>query len=284
MLIPPKTADLSRRLRRAPSSYRFKRFRTAVSPSTLALHAGRRLRGERLVVVLGSGHGVGSTWLTQMLEDLVRFEHEFGYRRVPKTCRRNTVSIDLAAPEARAFLEAARGYRLFKAHSSLGPGALGGHVKFISVYRDPRDVVASNVFHLTSLGHRNGGFKPEMAARSTHDKVLRILDREYFLDRLEYWFRSDGVYQIRYEDAKGDSAGVLAGVVEHLGLEIDQERIREVAEWHSLRRRAARLRKGVAGDWVNHFDDRCRERFKVALDGRWNRLLVDMGYEDTPDW
>lgn len=39
-------------------------------------------------------------------------------------------------------------------------------------------------------------------------------------------------------------------------------------------------RKGVAGDWVNHFNADHRRRFKE----RYNDLLLKLGYETSPDW
>lgn len=39
-------------------------------------------------------------------------------------------------------------------------------------------------------------------------------------------------------------------------------------------------RKGVAGDWRNHFTPRHIEAFKE----RYNELLLKLGYETTPDW
>jgi hypothetical protein len=39
-------------------------------------------------------------------------------------------------------------------------------------------------------------------------------------------------------------------------------------------------RKGVAGDWANHFSDAHVDAFKA----RYNDLLIQLGYEHSPDW
>ena len=39
-------------------------------------------------------------------------------------------------------------------------------------------------------------------------------------------------------------------------------------------------RKGVAGDWVNYFDEKHRRAFKE----KYNDLLIKLGYETTSDW
>ena len=44
------------------------------------------------------------------------------------------------------------------------------------------------------------------------------------------------------------------------------------------------LRKGVVGDWRNYFNEECVIAFKNEKERRWNRLLVEMGYESSLDW
>lgn len=44
--------------------------------------------------------------------------------------------------------------------------------------------------------------------------------------------------------------------------------------------RGSHLRKGVPGDWVNHFTPAHIETFKA----RYNELILKLGYEDHPDW
>jgi Sulfotransferase domain len=284
----------AKQLRRLPSTYRVKRAKSLIDPRAVALTAGRRIRGERLVVVLGSAHRVGSTWLTQMLEDLVGFEYEFEYRRVPKACRGFSTTIALEAPETRRFLEQARGFRFFKTHSELDWDRIPPHVKFVSVYRDPRDMLVSTTFHMSAMSGEEGGFPPELSALPVRDQLLHLMEVEYFLALLEHWFRHDDVCKVGYEELRADSVPVVRRVVDHLGLDVSDERIRQTVGWHDFERRSGRrpgeadansgMRKGVVGDWRSHFDDECRERFKQAHGGRWNRLLVDMGYEQSPDW
>jgi Sulfotransferase domain len=284
----------AKQLRRLPSTYRVKRAKSLIAPRSVTLNAGRRLRGERLVVVLGSAHRVGSTWLTQMLEDLVGFEYEFEYRRVPRACRGFSKTIAIEAPETRDFLERARGFRFFKTHSLLEWDTIPPHVKFLSVYRDPRDMLVSTTFHMSAMSEEEGGFPAELSAIPVRDQLLHLMGVEYFLGLLEHWFRHENVCKVGYEELRADPVPVLGRVIDHLGLDVPEERIRQAVEWHDFKRRSGRrpgeaddnsgMRKGVVGDWRNHFDDECCEHFRQALDGRWNRLLIDMGYESAPDW
>jgi Sulfotransferase domain len=283
-----------KQLRRLPSTYRFKRATSVVAPRSVAQTVRRRVRGERLVVVLGSAHRVGSTWLTQMLEDLIGFEYEFEYRRVPRACRGYSTTIALEAPETRDFVERARGFRFFKTHSLLDWDPIPPHVKFVSVYRDPRDMLVSTAFHMAAMSETEGGFPPELTGLPVRDQLLHLMDVDYFLSLLEHWFHHEDVCKVGYEELKTDGAAAIRTVIDHLGLDITDEQIHDAVRWHNFERRSGRkpgeadadsgMRKGVVGDWRNHFDDECREHFKAALDGRWNALLIEMGYERTPDW
>ena len=44
------------------------------------------------------------------------------------------------------------------------------------------------------------------------------------------------------------------------------------------------FRKGVSGDWRNYFDSECVEFFRNEKQGRWNSILIKMGYENQPNW
>ncbi len=43
---------------------------------------------------------------------------------------------------------------------------------------------------------------------------------------------------------------------------------------------SSHYRRGVGGDWINHFEERHVALFKE----RWNELLLRLGYEEDPDW
>ncbi len=43
---------------------------------------------------------------------------------------------------------------------------------------------------------------------------------------------------------------------------------------------ASHYRKGVGGDWINHFETEHVRRFKE----RWNELVLRLGYETDPEW
>ncbi|HEY1427264.1 MAG TPA: hypothetical protein VGF50_11375, partial [Caulobacteraceae bacterium] len=67
---------------------------------------------------------------------------------------------------------------------------------------------------------------------------------------------------------------LLPIIYEHRFSEITQGRSRGDED------AASHYRKGLAGDWRNHFADRHVEHFKA----RYNDLLIKTGYEASADW
>lgn len=120
------------------------------------------------------------------------------------------------------------------------------------------------------------------------------MERSRLLSELEQWFRTPCAYKVRYEDLKEEPNRELELLANHLGLIADRQTINGVVERHSFMSKSGRqpgveirqapLRKGIVGDWRNYFDNACIAMFKSYENERWNRLLVEMGYEDTLDW
>jgi hypothetical protein len=102
--------------------------------------------------------------------------------------------------------------------------------------------------------------------------------------------RKDAIH-VRYEDLHGDTAGKLQRIV--LGLTGERLRLEEataIAEEFSFERQAGRqpgeenkrsfLRKGLVGDWRNHFSREAKATFdRYAGDG-----LILLGYERDRTW
>jgi hypothetical protein len=95
---------------------------------------------------------------------------------------------------------------------------------------------------------------------------------------------------LRYEDLLREPFEHFARIMAHCEFNIEPERLRELVEARNFRNVAKRLpgeenirshqRKGIAGDWRAHFSDRVKDAFKQ----RYAQLLIDTGYERTPEW
>jgi hypothetical protein len=171
-----------------------------------------------------------------------------------------------------------------------------GSRRFV-VIRDLRDTLVSAYF---SFGISHSATEPAVAGlRAT----LNGLDREEGLLHLlrdwlprcaniqASWFEA-GERLIRYEDLLASDLEILEPLLlDECGLAISRERFREAVMKNRFenvtgrRRRGeedvtAHQRKGVAGDWRNHFTDRIKTAFKL----RFGALLVATGYERDLEW
>jgi len=180
----------------------------------------------------------------------------------------------------------------------------------VLVVRDPRDVYTSFYHHEVNLEGRRGApsierpadHRPSQDVREDFGRYLeaKLLDQShpwfYYSQLVESWIRRPNVCLVRYEDFIADPEEQLIRVMRFLRKPVDLAKVREVVEFNSFRNqtrilygkeRAAGesdpskfLRKGVVGDWVNHFDERsCRLLQKT--EGPTLKLL---GYEDDDSW
>ncbi|MHC4696111.1 MAG: sulfotransferase domain-containing protein [Planctomycetota bacterium] len=107
----------------------------------------------------------------------------------------------------------------------------------------------------------------------------------------EWAFGLPNVVRLSYEELLNDCAGTLSRVLpQHTNEEVDPERIAWTVEKFSFARQTGRKagtedrtsfkRKGVAGDWRNHFTRKAGEVF----DQHCGDELVQLGYEKDRDW
>lgn len=202
----------------------------------------------------------GGSWLSQMLADLL--ELPFPRNRLPVlgTC-------------------------LMQCHA-INPT---GMRDVVVVWRDRRDVVVSFYFYLI-VGNEFG----DPAYFEKNAAKLGIVDREdiysnlpRFIDGLmngevgprfswpefvRCWHGRDGVIETRYEDLLSNPVDELDRIVRSLkGCSLERDRIGQTVRKYSFTAQSGRkpgtekqgafLRKGVAGDWVNHFSPEALNRF-----------------------
>jgi Sulfotransferase domain len=258
-----------------------------------ARELSRRLRNDRMVVIIGSANRVGSTWLYDMIAQLGHFQG--GYERLERGYQ-EAGCVVLGDQAVLSHMRVQPGYTIYKTHS-YPIGATGDdRIKLVSIYRDPRDVITSNIFSLTHLRDfeiklGDGDFR-QLSEQARIQAFVR--DAEYCVAKLERWYRDPHSYRVQYERLKREPVAVLHGVTEALELRVSRYRIARVVEANAFARASGRqpgqerrdspMRKGIVGDWRNYFDAACIEAFKTAQGGRWNDLLLEMGYEQTPDW
>ncbi len=159
-------------------------------------------------------------------------------------------------------------------------------MKVIHIIRDGRDVAVSGWHH--NLRKKGDAFRekfPDLPAYITY--LLQGHWVPYITAARQFGAaHPDRYLEIRYEAMHHDGASHVKQLLTFLGVAADDAAVRACLEAGSFetltqgRRRgdedgASFFRKGVVGDWKNHFDDRCLEVFMQHGGG----LLQQLGYE-----
>jgi hypothetical protein len=150
--------------------------------------------------------------------------------------------------------------------------------RLIVIYRDGRDVVTSDQFFT-----RDYGGQPFDFAEGVH---AWRRDMEAHLGHAE----RHPVFACAYEKLLSDGAPVVRELFDFLDLRYDDRLIHDLLERSSFRFYAGRergeedrkrfYRKGIAGDWKNHFGNEDKRVFKeIAGD-----MLIRLGYESDLSW
>lgn len=267
-------------------------------PRLLYHQALRTLQASRKVIIIGSAHKVGSTWIFDLLKDLCALRTlplPEGVRRAHLTGQ--AVNIDIV--EILTKMQIPDGWYIHKSHSYPPPAdfaaQLDKRVNFVTVIRDPRDVIVSASFYLARLSPDRGGWGEDFSNLSQVAKMLLIMRKgEFLVSRLQEWSNFPFAYKARYEDLLHDGVGETIKILNFLEIRASLKEIDYFCEKHSFEKRTGRkvgvedqnafLRKGISGDWMNYFTDECKATFKVSQNGEWNRLLLALGYERHLDW
>ena len=161
-----------------------------------------------------------------------------------------------------------------------------GNPPIVHIVRDPRDVVVSvwKYWNIESLDQALGcvgqGLGPVKVHLPWQDHVGR-------------WLKIDGISFVRYEDLHERGPEVIAKLLDGWGIEYNPDRIKIAFRRQHIGRKRAQikkdhltrvynegiqlhnLRKGIAGDWKNHFTDEQHER---AV-GYFGEVAERVGYE-----
>jgi hypothetical protein len=170
-----------------------------------------------------------------------------------------------------------------------------GRVNYF-IYRDPRDMLVSQVFFATDMHGEHGmhdyyNSLPDVAARLK--VAITGIDRDglYMVDvkqRYEgvfQWLEQKNVMCIRFEDLIDNRDTTLIAMlneVEKTGYKIPtpREKALSILIEAIQPKKSHTFRSGKTGGWTQHFTEEHKKLFKdVAGD-----LLVRLGYEKNNDW
>jgi len=190
------------------------------------------------------------------------------------------------------------------------PGA-----KVVHIIRDGRDVAVSSAHHrwnnATDVGgHRN--LTPDQVAkreayRSDPSAFLAtgesIFAEGHVAEIARSWKESVGgtvenaaslgenYYELRYEDLLAEPIAEVRRLLGFLGADSGEKVAKECVEAASFEQlsggraqgeedSSSFYRKGIAGDWKNHFSEEDKRVFKEEA----GKLLIRLGYEKNLDW
>ena len=165
------------------------------------------------------------------------------------------------------------------------------------VIRDPRDIVVSLVYSV-SLSHTPTAItlllRDPIANASSRNKLqVGMFLLAQWAEYLRSWSRApefDNIHLTRYEDLVADLPAELTKLFSFLQWDIPQPVVHAIAQDNDFAIRAGRpagqenlfshRRKGVAGDWRNHFNRDLARLFEEAFPG----LLTELNYEPVNNW
>ena len=170
-----------------------------------------------------------------------------------------------------------------------------GRVNYF-IYRDPRDMLVSQVFFATDMHEGHGlhdfynalpDFKTRLGVAITgidRDGLKMVSVKQRYKGVLD-WLEQPHVMCIRFEDLINNRDATLNAMldeVEKTGYEIPtpREKAIDVLVDAIQPSKSHTFRSGKTGGWRQYFTDEHKKVFKdVAGD-----LLITLGYEDNNDW
>ncbi len=257
-----------------------------------------RYRSSSTNVYHCSVYRTGSQWIRRILSDLrvcryCGLLHEFHVQRIFGTAERPDRTLTDEFPYTEPFPER-RIVTLYASYENYLRIPKPENYKTFFVFRDPRDIVVSHYFasrrdaqrlkssdHYRKLAHPDEGI-PFM---------IDNLERMGLFSSLRSWASvpkdDPNVLLLRFEELIGPRQfEMFKGLLAHCDIAIPDKVLQSVLEAHSFRvlaggrqpgeeDTASHYRKGIAGDWRNHFTDEHVERFKAVT----NDLVTLLGYE-----
>ena len=285
---------------------RNQRLRNLVPPRAKLAYAENRVRFRHVVrrselrnIYHCCVHKTGSQWVRKVFADPEMYRvtglrtYDYGPRLdVGDRGRRYPeISFDRPFPAGRIVSPLYISYEGFVAVPKPGPW------RAFFVLRDPRDIVVSWYFSSVSSHPTNSsrGMQRTREHLKTLDEEHGLIESVHRLEAyglfgaLRSWSEADmpQVMLVRYEDLIGtDREHWWKQLLEHCGVSLSEAERDRLLSRYSFRvlsgRRpgqedtASKLRKGVAGDWRNHFTPAVRSAFGDET----SDLVTRLGYAE----
>jgi len=170
-----------------------------------------------------------------------------------------------------------------------------GRVNYF-IYRDPRDMLVSQVFFATNMHEEHGmhefykslpdfGERLKVAITGIDRDGLKMVSVKQRYEGVFEWLEQSGVMCIRFEDLVDNRDATLNLMLDELEktgykIPIPREKVLEILIEAIQPKKSHTFRAGKTGGWREYFTDEHKALFKdVAGD-----LLVRLKYEEDNDW
>jgi len=175
-------------------------------------------------------------------------------------------------------------------------GDVADNYKQFFVLRDLRDTLVSLYFSL-KYSHK----VVSENVRKQKEILKDLSDSEGMSYLLEHslhvqndiqmsWITED-ILCLRYEEMLDDPHKAFRSIFSYCEIEVPEDELNRVIELHSFKSmtggrdpgkedKSQHQRKGIAGDWKNHFDDALKDKFKE----KFGQTLIATGYEKDLNW
>ena len=170
-----------------------------------------------------------------------------------------------------------------------------GRVNYF-IYRDPRDMLVSQVFFATDMHEEHGmhdyynslpdfGARLNVAITGIDRDGLKMVSVKQRYEGVFQWLEQQNVMCIRFEDLINNRDATLLKMldeVEKTGYKIPtpREKALPILVEAIQPKKSHTFRSGKTGGWTQHFTAEHKKLFKDVT----GDLLVQLGYEKTNDW
>jgi len=164
------------------------------------------------------------------------------------------------------------------------------------IYRDPRDMLVSQVFFATDMHEEHGmheyykslpdfGARLNVAITGIERDGLKMVSVKQRYEGVFQWLEQKHVMCLRFEDLINNRDATLNAMldeVEKTGYRIPTPREKSLAVLVDAiqPKKSHTFRSGKTGGWKQHFTDEHKKLFKEVAED----LLVRLGYEQNNDW
>ena len=165
------------------------------------------------------------------------------------------------------------------------------HRKFV-IIRDLRDTLISHYFSLVKTHTENPAIRDhraELLDKPQEDGLVYLLTHRDFQGLTmvaSTWAKTPDALIITFESLIEDPPHWFRTIVDYCGIEAPADRLAAILEHRSFKNLAGRprctegtshYRRGVAGDWKNHFTPKVAREFAR----HYEHILRECGYEPT---